>query len=141
MIKIKKGTPLLNHVIVTADRYEDTEIKDGLLSTKNGEGEIKYEQRIVALGPGAYKELNVGDFVMINPMNYLHPVHSLREGSILEKSRDEVEMVVSWPIIDIDDRECLFLYDRDIDMIIDEWEEVEDEPAPATNNDSKKLVN
>ena len=120
-MKILKAKPLLNHVITTADRYESTELKDGLLSTKEAEGDIKFEQRIIAIGPNCFDGLNVGDLVLVNPMNYLRPEHSLRENSILEKSRDEVNMVISWPLVEINDRECLFLYDRDLDMVIEEW--------------------
>lgn len=118
---------MLNHVITTADRYDATQIKNGIVDISQEEGEIKDIQRVIALGPGAYKELNVGDVVLINPMNYSRPVHSLREGSVLEKDKDEVEMVVSWPIVDIDGKECLFIYDRDIDMIIDEFMPDEEE--------------
>lgn len=134
-MKILKAKPLLNHVITTADRYESTELKDGLLSTKEAEGDIKFEQRIIAIGPNCFDGLNVGDVVLVNPMNYLRPEHSLRENSILEKSRDEVNMVISWPLIDINDRECLFLYDRDLDMVIEEWENDE-----GDNTDSGKTV-
>ena len=121
-MKILKAKPLLNHVITTADRYESTELKDGLLSTKEAEGDIKFEQRIIAIGPNCFDGLNVGDLVLVNPMNYLHAQHSLRENSVLEKSMDEVTTVISWPIVDINDRECLFLYDRDLDMVIEDWE-------------------
>lgn len=113
---------MLNHVITTADKYEETEIKDGLLSTKETEGETKLIQRIVALGPNCCDGLNVGDLVYINPMNYARPVHSLRENSVLERDKDEVQMVINWPTIEIDDRECLFIYDRDIDLIVDEFQ-------------------
>lgn len=134
-MKILKAKPLLNHVITTADRYESTELKDGLLSTKEAEGDIKFEQRIIAIGPNCFDGLNVGDLVLVNPMNYLRPEHSLRENSILEKSRDEVNMVISWPIVDINDRECLFLYDRDLDMVIEEWADDE-----GNNTDGTKAV-
>lgn len=127
MQRIKRARPMLNHVIVTADRYEATQIKNGIVDISQEEGEIKDIQRIVAVGPGAYEDLNVGDTVLINPLNYSRPVHSLREGSVLEKDKDEVEMVVSWPIVDIDGKECLFIYDRDIDMIIDEFMPDEDD--------------
>lgn len=127
MQRIKRARPMLNHVITTADRYDTTQIKNGIVDISQEEGEIKDIQRVIALGPGAYKELNVGDVVLINQMNYSRPVHSLREGSVLEKDKDEVEMVVSWPIVDINGKECLFIYDRDIDMIIDEFMPDEEE--------------
>lgn len=116
---------MLNHVIVTADRYDKAGLENGIVTSNKGEGEIKYEQRIVAVGPNCYEQLNVGDLVLLNPTNYMRPVHSLREDSVFEKDKDEVTMVVSWPLVDIDGRECLFLYDRDIDLIIDDFEEDE----------------
>lgn len=136
-MKIIKGKPLLNHVLTTADRYESTEIKDGLLSTKNTEGDIKCIQRVIAIGPNCFEGINVGDWVLINPMNYARPEHSLRENSVFEKNKDEVSLVVSWPLIDINDRECLFLYDRDIDMVVDEWK---DDEQLETEED-KKILN
>ena len=122
MIKVKKVRPLLNHVITTADRYEEAQMKDGLIDTANPEGEIMNYQRVIALGPNAYSGLNVGDMVLINPKRYMIPEHSLRKGSVEEKREDEVTMYVQWPIVEIDDKECLFLYDSDLEVMIDEWE-------------------
>lgn len=121
MANIKKCRPLLNHVITTADKYESFQLKNGIVDTSKGEGEIKEFQRIVALGPNCYESLNVGDVVMINPRDYMVPVHSMREGSVFEKDKDEVSYEVRFPVVDIDGQECLFLYDRDLDLIVDEF--------------------
>ena len=118
-MRIIKARPMLNHILTTADEYESDVIKDGIIDTSKEEGIVKDIQRIVAVGPNCFEGLNVGDMVLINPMNYSRPEHSLREDSILEKSKDEVKMVVSWPKIEIGGKQCLFLYDRDIDLIID----------------------
>ena len=108
-------------MITTAEKYDSFQMKNGVIDTSKAEGEIKEFQRIVALGPQAYEALNVGDIVMINPRDYMVPVHSMRENSVFEKDKDEVSYEVRFPVIDIDGEECLFLYDRDLDLIVDEF--------------------
>lgn len=124
MKKLKKIRPLLNHVITTADRYEGVQLKDGLVDASKEDGEIMEFQRVVAIGPNAYQGLNIGDHVIINPQRYMVPEHSLRHNSVMEKSKDEVNMIVAWPVINVNDEELLFITDSDIEVIVDEWEEI-----------------
>ena len=118
---LKKVRPMLNHIITTADRYEEVQLKDGLITSEKSEGEIKEFQTVIAVGPNAFG-VKEGDLILINPKEYLVPVHSLNSGSVLEKSKDEVQYQLNLPVIEINGKQCLFLFDRDIDLIVDEYE-------------------
>ena len=121
-MKLKKVRPLWNHILTTCDRYPVDNFKDGLVSTDEAEGEIKIYQKVIAVGNTA-RDIKVGDLVLLNPRDYLRPVHSLNANSVLEKDEDSVSMVINWPILYVDDKECLYLYDKDVDMVIEEMEE------------------
>lgn len=121
-MKIKKIKPLLNHVVTTADVYSSTQLNNGLIEDNKSEGNIKEWQTVVAVGPNVMT-VKVGDVVCINPKAYARPVHTQRQDSLNGLgSTDEVEMVVQFPIIDINDVPHLFIYDRDIDFIIEDME-------------------
>ena len=111
---------------MTADRYEDIQTDGGIIDSEKGAGSIKLFQTIYKLGPNCYPYLNIGDKVLINPTRYSHPEHSLREGSVFQKNKDEVQMVTEFPVITIDDKEYLYIFDNDIDMLVDSWEETPD---------------
>lgn len=125
MYKIKKATPTVNHIITTADRYEETQLKDGLIDVSKEVGQIKEIQKVVAIGP-LVRNLKVGDYILINPDNYAKPVHSLNENSVLEKDKDEVTMEYRFPLINLADGEYMHLYDSDADLVLQEgdFEEV-----------------
>lgn len=125
MFKVKKAIPTQNHVLTTAERYNMNQSKDGLIEAGKAIGEMKEYQRIVALGPTAYPNLKVGDIVVINPERYAKPVHKNDPNSI--KAQDHVEIVINWPMLDINGESFLYLYDTDIELIV-EGEEVEDKP-------------
>ena len=127
MLKINKCTPLLNHVILTANAYEDGDLAGGIIDDEQKlTGHIKEYQTVVAVGPNV-KDIKVGDFVVINPKAYAKPIHKTKSDSVMGlMAPDEVEMRVEYPIIDINGEPHLFLYDRDIDLIINEHEFVND---------------
>lgn len=119
-MKIKKVKPLLNHIITTANVYNDSDIND---ISDNIAGQFKEYQTVISVGPNV-STVKPGDVVVINPQAYARPVHKKRDNSVEGlSSQDEVEMMVQFPIITIDDKPCLFLYDRDIEFIIVEMEE------------------
>ena len=102
MLKINKCTPLLNHVILTANAYEDGDLAGGIIDDEQKlTGHIKEYQTVVAVGPNV-KDIKVGDFVVINPKAYARPVHKSKSDSVMGlMAPDEVEMRVEFPIIDI----------------------------------------
>lgn len=127
MLKIIKCKPMLNHVITTANVYEESQINGGVIDDEGKlEGKFKEYQTVVAVGPHV-RDVQVGDLVVINPSAYCKPRHKTKADSIKGlMGEDEVEMVVEFPIIDINGEPHLFLFDRDIDLIIEEKEFIND---------------
>lgn len=132
-MKIKKVRPLLNHIITTANVYETDQVDGGVLGDDGRlEGQFKEYQTVVAVGPNV-ATVKPGDVVCINPKAYAVPRHKQREDSIAGlMGGDEIEMIVQFPILPIDGVPHLFIYDRDVDFIIDEMEEegeIAEEPS------------
>lgn len=125
---------MLNHVILTANRYEESDFNDSLIDDEQKlVGNIKEYQTVVSVGPYV-KDLKAGDFVVINPKAYAKPIHKTKDTSVRGLlGDDEVEMRVEFPTIEINGIPHLFLYDRDIDMVIIKHEFIND----SVSNDDK----
>ena len=136
MLKIIKCKPMLNHIITTANVYEESQINGGVIDDEGKlEGKFKEYQTVVAVGPHV-RDVQVGDLVIINPSAYCKPRHKTKADSIKGlMGEDEVEMVVEFPIIDINGEPHLFLFDRDIDLVIEEKEFVND-----SLNENKDII-
>ena len=127
MLKIIKCKPMLNHIITTANVYEESQINGGVIDDEGKlEGKFKEYQTVVAVGPHV-RDVQVGDLVVVNPSAYCKPRHKTKADSIKGlMGEDEVEMIVEFPIIDINGEPHLFLFDRDIDLIIEEKKFIND---------------
>ena len=136
MLKIIKCRPMLNHIITTANVYEESQINGGVIDDEGKlDGKFKEYQTVVSVGPHV-RDVQVGDLVIINPSAYCKPRHKTKADSIKGlMGEDEVEMIVEFPIIDINGEPHLFLFDRDIDLVIEEKEFVND-----SLNDSKDII-
>lgn len=136
MLKIIKCRPMLNHIITTANVYEESQINGGVIDDEGKlEGKFKEYQTVVSVGPHV-RDVQVGDLVIINPSAYCKPRHKTKADSIKGlMGEDEVEMIVEFPIIDINGEPHLFLFDRDIDLVIEEKEFVND-----SLNDNKDII-
>lgn len=124
MVNLKRIKPLQNKIVTTMNRYEATQMKNGLLDVSKQEGSIKEYQTVVAVGDFV-KSVKPGDVVCINPTRYSikkHQEGSLKDGIIT----DNPVIAINFPMIEIDGVEHLFLYDSDIDFIIEEFEEIEE---------------
>ena len=134
MLKIIECVPMLNHVILTANRYEESDFNDSLIDDEQKlVGNIKEYQTVVSVGPYV-KDLKAGDFVVVNPKAYAKPIHKTKDTSVRGLlGDDEVEMRVEFPTIEINGIPHLFLYDRDIDMVITKHEFIND----CVSNDDK----
>ena len=123
---IKKGRPLLNYVILTADRYtaeELAEIHGGIINP-TALGQLKPYQKIISVSPRLVNShLEVDQMVLINIKRYGKSVQ--KKNSYVESTDEHYDAQVRYevPIIDIDGKECLKLGDNDIEFIIDEYEE------------------
>lgn len=139
MLRIKECKPLLNHVILTANRYEEGDYAGGIIDDDHKlAGNIKEYQKVIAVGPNV-KDVKPGDFVVISPKSYCKPVHKQTDTSVrgLINGNDEVEMRVEFPVINVNGNDLLFLYDRDIELIVTEYEFVND---TVTGDDDKRIL-
>lgn len=126
MIKIKKIKPLFNRVVTTAVTYKEDEVNDGIVDASKAEGAIMEYQTVVSVGK-MVTCVKPGDLVVINPTRYAvmkHKEGSLKDGVIT----DNPVLGYNFPLIELDGKPHLFIYDSDIDYIIKEVEEVEDTP-------------
>ena len=121
MLKIKKIKPLFNKILTTMDLYENPMTEDGIIDGSKEDGGIKEYQTVIAVG-STVKCVKPGDLDVINPTRYQvmkHKEGSLKDGVIT----DNPVISYNFPILVVDDRPCLYLYDSDVDFVIKEWEE------------------
>ena len=123
MLKLKKIKPLFTSIITTAERYEDDETVNGVIT--RARGEMKPIQKVVAIGE-CVKTVNVGDYVMVNPKRYIR-VNQERDNSIKDTMVESYKNVVSYdiPTVELDGVIHLYLQDRDIDFVVEDYEEVQ----------------
>lgn len=134
MLKIKKIKPLFNAIVTTMDRYAEDQYTDGGL-IKVTAGTIKENQKVIAVG-SIVRDIKVGDMVSINPIRYAvkkHQEGSLKDGVIC----DNPVIAYNFNTIVLDDIEYLYLDDRDINYIIEDYEEVEVETPKIILPDKK----
>lgn len=140
MIKVKKIKPLFTSVVTTMDRYtEDVTLESGLIDTTKQQGGIKEYQTVVAVG-GSVRDIKVGDLVCINPIRYAvkkHQEGSLKDGVIT----DNPVIRFDFPTIEMNGKQYLYLQDRDIDFVIEEFEKISElSPQPLILPEDKKII-
>ena len=116
--KLKSVRPLFTGVITTADQEEVT--KSGILMVNRNKSCTSDWQKVIAIGD-MVKTIKVGDVVHINPIRYgksKYKEGSLKDGVISENFQVEFDI----PTIELNGKKCLYLQDRDIDMIADDYE-------------------
>lgn len=135
MYKYKKIRPLFNQIIVTADCYtEDDYDATGtlLLSTK---GTLKSIQKVVAIGD-CVRNFKVGDTVHLNPVLAYRGLKQNRgkenvaDTSGYQPDIEGANNTVSYelPEILINDTPHILLSDRDVDYVVEDYEEVYTKP-------------
>lgn len=102
-------------------RIVTTKMLFGARQTKGGifkpdEQQIDTIQQVIAVGPHV-REINVGDYVCINPKNYIKVKHTLQE----ELSKPEMEVSINFPTIELEDGTYLLLWEDDVDYVIEEF--------------------
>ena len=131
-MKIKKIKPTFNNIITTMDVYEeDVTSQAGLIDTKKQQGTVKEYQKVIAVG-SCVRDVNVGDLVCINPTRYGQK--EFKEGTLKDGIISHNAVIkYNFNVLEIDGKQCLFLQDRDIDFVIEDYE---DEPElPPTKSD------
>ena len=139
---IKEGRPLLNYVILTADRYTAEELAEmnGGIITPTEIGQLKPYQTILSVSPRlASSGLEEKQLVLINIKRYGKTVQ--RKNSYVESTDEHYDAHIRYevPVIDIDGKECLKLGDNDIEFIIDKYEMKEVE-KPLIIQETKKDI-
>ena len=140
MLKVKKIKPMFTALITTMDKYEQDKITDGgLIDTSKQQGTLKEYQTVLAVGDSV-RNIKIGDLVCVNPARFAvrkHEKGSMRDGIIT----DNPVVGYNFDIVEMDGKNCLLLQDRDIEFIIEDFEEVPDPiPSPLIQPDNT-LVN
>lgn len=140
MLKVKKIKPLFTSLITTMDKYELPVVADnGLIDTSKQQGALKEYQTVLAVGDSV-RNIKVGDLVCVNPTRFAvkkHEKGSMRDGIIA----DNPVVGYNFDIVEMDGKNCLLLQDRDIEFVIEDYEEIPDSvPSPLIQPD-KTLVN
>ena len=120
MIKIKKIKPMFTSLVTTMDIYTEEECS---IAEAYKKGTIKEVQKVLSVGP-SIMHIKEGDLVSINPIRYAVRKHD--ENSI----RSDIEggnpvLKYEFNVIELDDKPCLLLQDRDINYVIEDYEEIE----------------
>lgn len=138
MLKVKKIKPMFTALITTMNKYEEDIYEGNLLDTSRQKGSLKEYQKVLSVGTQV-RDIKVGDIVWINPTRFAvkkHKEGSLKDGVIT----DNPVIDYQFDIVEVNDKSCLLLQDRDIDFIIEDYEEVPDTPKPNIIMPNTKLV-
>ena len=134
MLKVNKIKPLFTALITTMDKYEQNSItEEGLIDTTKQEGALKEYQKVLAIGD-AVRSIKVGDLVCVNPARFAvrkHEKGSMRDGVIT----DNPVVTYNFDVVEMGGNQCLLLQDRDIEYVIEDYEEVPD------SNPSSLIIN
>ena len=124
-LRIKKIKPMYNKVLTTCELYDSDFTTDGIIDASKSEGGIMEYQKVISCGP-LVKCVKPGDLVVINPTRYQvvkHKEGSMKDGVIM----DNPVVSYNFPIIEVDGKPCLYIFDSDIDFAIKEFDFIEDE--------------
>lgn len=140
MLKIKKIRPMFTSLITTMDKYEKDKLTDGgLIDTAKQQGTLKEYQTVLAIGDSV-RGIKVGDLVCVNPARFAvrkHEKGSMRDGIVT----DNPVITYNFDVVEMDDKQCLLLQDRDIEYVIEDFEEVPDPtPSPLIQSDNTLVV-
>ena len=138
MLRIKKIRPLFTSLITTMDKYEQDMTTGGLINVTKMQGGLKEYQTVLAVG-GSVRDIKVGDLVCVNPTRFAvkkHQAGSLKDGVVT----DNPVTTYNFDVVEMDGKQCLLLQDRDIDFIIEEWEEIPDNPSSIIQPEKKPLI-
>lgn len=123
MLKINSIRPLFTALITTMDKYEqDTIDNNGLIDTSKQQGSLKEYQTVLAIGDSV-RNIKVGDLVCINPSRYA--VKKYEKGSLKDNVITENPTIsYNFETVEMGGKQCLLLQDRDINFVIEDFEEV-----------------
>lgn len=129
MKKLISIKPMFNRIVTTMDTYEKDQFKNGIIDTSRAKGSLKEYQTVLSIGTSV-RDIKVGDVVSIDPTRYMVTKHRDKslQGNIIG---DDIAIGYKFNTIELDGKDCLMLYDQDIVFIVEDSEEVEDQPDPV----------
>lgn len=138
MKKLIKVRPMFNRIITTMDVYEEDQYNGALIDGSRQKGSLKEYQTVLSVGT-TVRDIKVGDIVCINPTRYMVTKH--RDKSLQSNIMgDELAIGYKFNTIKLDDKECLMLFDQDIDFIVEESEDIEDPTGPLIIQPEKPSI-
>lgn len=86
------------------------------------------------------RDIKVGDIVYINFNNYA--VYKYKKGEVKDNMEEYKNTITgySFPVVNIDGEDHLFLYDKDVKYVIEDSEEIPDEPSPDIIKVTNKII-
>lgn len=111
-----KIKPMFNHIVVTMEREKEDKKIGEIIDITHKEGTIKDLQTVVSVGD-TVKSVKPGDHVKINPTRYIRTRNKLSD----ELTNADLQVNVEFPVVNIGGVEYLFLFDSDIDYIVEEF--------------------
>lgn len=126
MLKVKDIRPVFTRLITTADRYEETQMTNGLIDVNKLEGRYKEYQRVVRVG-SSVREVKEGDIVLIDPSRYMKRKFS--DNSLRDDFVENPIVEINIPTVTMGDEDYFMIDERDIAYVIADSEEVPD-PLP-----------
>lgn len=139
MLKIKKIKPMLSGIVTTGEKFEEDMYEKGIIIAYKGD--LKTYQKVIAVG-SMVRDINVGDQVMINTLNYAvrkYDPNSIKNDFDMNKI---IEYRFNWVKIEDKDgklKECLLLSDRDI-LFVFEGEEVQGSKTPIITENNNIIL-
>nr|DAH01885.1 MAG TPA: mHsp60, mHsp10, Mitochondrial, Chaperonin, Complex, Symmetric [Crassvirales sp.] len=125
MIKVKKIKPMFTALITTMDLYEtDSLTSGGIIDSTKQKGTVKEYQKVVAVGDSV-RGIKAGDLVCIDATRFAVKKH--KDNSIktdIEGGNPILEY--RFDIVEMDGKSYMLLQDRDIQFIIEEYDEIEE---------------
>lgn len=126
--RVKKIKPLFTGVVTTARKYVGAQTTGSglLIDTTRMDGSLNPFQYVVSVGDMC-KDIKEGDIVKINFKRYAKSKHT--PGAIDEaqnKQFDNMSITYEIPMVTIDDQECLFLQNNDIEYIVTDFDGIDE---------------
>lgn len=111
-------------IVTTMDMYVEPTYNAGskIIDLQKEKQGIREYQKVIAIGDSV-RNVKVGDMVCINPARYMEKVYKKDE---MKSSMDEFynETVrYRFNVIELDGKQCLLIDERDVDFVIEEYEE------------------
>lgn len=124
-IILKKIKPMYTRVLLTKDEYADIAYMEGtmIIDPSKTQRGVKELQRVLAIGPDV-RGIKEGDLVCINPEAY--SIKKYKKGDMHDNLEEYSNTVVGYafPEVKVDGKPCLYLDQRDIDFVVEEYETV-----------------